>query len=77
MKFSCREGEFKILRPCRSVKGYYIVGAIVGSDKKGMTYTKKVLPTPDFRTKCLEACYDLRDKIIKDQPGIKEIYGEQ
>ena len=73
MKCSCREGEFKVLRPAKSKKGYWIVGAVVGSDKKGMTYTVRVLHPKD----CLNEIMRLRDRIFRDHPGIKEIFGDQ
>jgi|WetSurMetagenome_2_1015567.scaffolds.fasta_scaffold639349_2 hypothetical protein len=73
MKLSCKEGEFKILKPARSTKGYWIVGAIVGSDSKGMTYTTRC---PD-RKSCFSEMLRLRDRIFKDHPGIREIFGEQ
>ena len=73
MKCSCREGEFKVLRPAKSMKGYWIVGAVVGSDKKGMTYTVRV----PFKKDCLNEIMRLRDRIFKDHPGIKEIFGDQ
>ena len=73
MKCSCKEGEFKVLRPAKSMKGYWIVGAIVGSDKKGMTYTVRV----PYKKDCFTEILRLRERIFRDHPGIKEIFGDQ
>ena len=73
MKLSVQEGEFKILRPARSINGYWIIGAIVGSDARGMTYTKRIANPKDI----LNEMWRLKERILKDHPGIKEIFGEQ
>jgi hypothetical protein len=73
MKLSCKEGQFKMLHPALSRKGYWIVGAIVGSDKKGMTYTTRCLD----RKGCFSEMLRLRERILRDHPGIQEVFGDQ
>jgi hypothetical protein len=73
LKLSCREGEFKMLKPARSLRGGFLVGAIVGSDKKGMTYVTRV----EHKRNVLNELLKCREKILKDHPGIKEIFGDQ
>jgi hypothetical protein len=64
-------GKFRMLSPCRSVMGnWIIVGAIVGMEK-ALTYTKRVKGSAT-RDDLRRAYSELRETIHKEHRGVKE-----
>lgn len=69
--FTVARGKFRMLSPIRSVQGpFYIIGAVVGTTPSE-TYSVR-LPMSAKRDDMRRAYGQLREKIHKEHPGVKE-----
>lgn len=64
------ENEFRMLKPCYSYKGYWIVGALVGIPDAPL-YSMNVM----YQNQIHKAFDQIKKKIQKDHPGIEESLG--
>lgn len=62
------QGQFRILNPTKSRKGYWICGGIAVAEK-GLTYVERVASREELRA----ATERIRKNIIKDHPGFVEV----
>lgn len=65
------EGKFRMLAPCRSVMGNYILLGAIVQDGGFLTYSKRVMPAAT-RDDLRRAYGSLREQIHRDHPGVKE-----
>lgn len=69
---SVKEGYFKMLKPAYNKHGFWIVGGIVGITNDIMPYTKRVRFPKDIAAETER----VKIAILKDHPGIIEVFGQ-